>query len=100
MDLSHKEEEFWIKRSKKEEEAFFARILAGLLDALSEVEGEVEKINRLPPERRTGDQKLFLDHYQAIQLELKRLEETKLSFDQKYEIAQRIQGKLTDMTLL
>ena len=100
MDLSHKEEEFWVKRSKKEEEAFFARILDGLLDSLSEVEEQSKQIQRLEPQQRGKDQMLFYSHYLEVKSELKRLENKKLSFDHKYEIAKKIQENLNEMELL
>jgi hypothetical protein len=98
--MSHKNEEFWIKRSKKEEEAFFARILDGLLDSLSEFEEEYKRIEQLEPQQRNSDQNLFYSHYQAVQLRLKQLEDKVLSFDQKYEIAGKIREDLTEIELL
>ena len=100
MDLSHKEEEFWIKRDKKEAAEFFARILDGLVDYFSEMQEGFRQIERLKPQQRTPDQATFHSHYQQVEAELKRLENKKLSFDQKYEIAQKIQQNLTEMELL
>ncbi len=100
MDMSHKEEEFWIKRNKKEETEFFARIMDGLHDTLSELEPEITKVANMKPEQRNADQKQFFAHHQAILLGLQFLDDQKLDFDQKYEVASKIREHLSDMELL
>jgi hypothetical protein len=47
--MTHKNEEFWVKRTKNEEEEFSSRIFDGLLDCLSEMEGEIAKVKLLEP---------------------------------------------------
>ncbi|MBF0357184.1 MAG: hypothetical protein HQL70_01180 [Magnetococcales bacterium] len=97
--MSHKNEEFFIKRTKKEEEELHARMLDGLLDYLSELEEKSRKIRYMEAQQRSEDQKLYYSHYRATMLSLQRVGEKTLTFDQRYEIAQKIQEHLTEMEL-
>ncbi|MBF0382477.1 MAG: hypothetical protein HQL69_15760 [Magnetococcales bacterium] len=98
--MNHKNEEFWIKRNKKDEQEFHARILDGLLDQLKEMETQSKIIRFMDEQQRSEEQKIYHTHYQAVMLGLQRVGDKTLTFDQKYAIASKIQEHLNEMELL
>ncbi|MBF0447492.1 MAG: hypothetical protein HQL67_04760 [Magnetococcales bacterium] len=84
----------------KEVDGFHERILAGLLDAFSELNDSQQKIQSRPLQNRTADDREFLNLYQQVEAGFVQLRDEQLSYDQKYELAQVIQAQLLDLSLL
>lgn len=99
MKSIHEGEEFWVTRSKREADEFLARILASLLDYLSEMEGQIVRVERMDPQQLDETQRLFSFSHEKVKICLKQFEDAKLSFEFRYNLAVLIQESIMEMEL-
>ncbi|MBF0383169.1 MAG: hypothetical protein HQL69_19275 [Magnetococcales bacterium] len=83
-----------------EADGFHERILDGLVDTVSEFEDKFLQIEQKTQENRSEDEEVYFSLYQKIQQGMVSIKNPDLTYDKKYEIAQKMREYINELELL
>ncbi|MBF0193072.1 MAG: hypothetical protein HQL71_00885 [Magnetococcales bacterium] len=98
--MSQNSDEFNDCPQGEEVDGFHHRIIDGLTDSIKENEDRYLQIKKITDENRDEDEKIFFVLYNKIKKEMLSIQNSDISYDKKYEMAQSIRADINEIELL